>query len=150
MHASTPLNDAPDTHPTYEDRAYGGAGLDILIGNTGGDRLIDWVGEFNSYIVPFAPFGIATVSRQVPPALPEFLYALSTSAGRRPDARGRQRTSALGAANGEPDGEIGLITQQDHGLWQDADRRPDRPAGREHPRRPARRAAHGGLQRRHA
>ena len=41
------LNDTPDTHATYEDRAYGGAGIDILIGNTGGDRLIDWVGEFN-------------------------------------------------------------------------------------------------------
>src|SRR5262249_1875278 len=71
------LNDVPDTHPAYEDRAYGGAGLDVLIGNTGGDRLIDWVGEFNSYLVPFAPFGISTVSRQVDPALPEFLYALS-------------------------------------------------------------------------
>ena len=77
----------PDTHPLYEDRAYGGAGLDVLIGNTGGDRLIDWVGEFNSYLVPFAPFGIATVSRQVPPGLLEFLYALSASAGRRPDPR---------------------------------------------------------------
>ena len=78
------LNDAPDTHPTYEDRVFGGAGLDILIGNTGGDRLIDWIGEFNSYIVPFAPFGIATVSRQVPPALFEFLYALSKAQGADP------------------------------------------------------------------
>ena len=43
--------------------AFGGAGRDVLIGNTGGDRLIDWVGEFNSYLVPFAPFGMATVSR---------------------------------------------------------------------------------------
>ena len=42
-------NDQPDTQPTYEDRAYGGAGRDVLIANTGGDRLIDWVGEFNSY-----------------------------------------------------------------------------------------------------
>jgi hypothetical protein len=65
----------------YEDRAFGGAGLDILIGNTGGDRLIDWVGEFNSYIVPFAPFGIATVSRQVPPQLFDFLYAQAASDG---------------------------------------------------------------------
>ena len=63
------------------DRAFGGAGLDVLMGNTGGDRLIDWVGEFNSYIVPFAPFGIATVSRQVPPWLFEFLYGLSASQG---------------------------------------------------------------------
>jgi len=41
----------PDTHPTYEDRVYGGAGLDVLIGNTGGDRLIDWSASFNSYLV---------------------------------------------------------------------------------------------------
>jgi hypothetical protein len=57
------LNDQPDTHPTYEDRAYGGAGRDVLLANTGGDRLIDWAGEFNSYLAPFAPFGEATVSR---------------------------------------------------------------------------------------
>jgi hypothetical protein len=109
-------NDTPDTHPLYQDRAFGGAGLDVLIGNTGGDRLIDWVGEFNSYIVPFAPFGIATVSRQVPPWLYEFLYALSASQGADPT-----RSTDVGTdpeRNGEPDGELGLITQKDHGLWQ--------------------------------
>ncbi|MGB7818284.1 MAG: Calx-beta domain-containing protein, partial [Ornithinibacter sp.] len=112
------LNDGPDTHPLYEDRAYGGAGRDVLIGNTGGDRLIDWIGEFNSYIVPFAPFGIATVSRQVPPALFEFLYALSAAQGA--DAtRSADQGGAYADRNGEPYGEIGLVTQQDHGLWQD-------------------------------
>ena len=115
---STWLNDGPDTHPTYEDRAYGGAGRDILIGNTGGDRLIDWTGEFNSYIVPFAPFGIATVSRQVPPALFEFLYALSKAQGADP-TRAADTNLASAPRNGEPNGEIGLITQKDHGLWQD-------------------------------
>ncbi len=108
-------NDTPDTHPTYQDRVYGGAGLDILIGNTGGDRLIDWVGEFNSYIVPFAPFGIATVSRQVPPWLYEFLYALSASQGADPTRA--SDTGGDAARNGEPDGELGLVTQRDHGLW---------------------------------
>ena len=92
------LNDTTDTDATYEDRAYGGAGLDVLIGNTGGDRLIDWVGEFNSYIVPFAAFGAATVSRQVLPGLPEFLYALSAGPGSRlhprPGRRGRSRPPA--------------------------------------------------------
>jgi len=73
----TNANDQPDTHPTYEDRAYGGAGRDVLIANTGGDRLIDWVGEYNSYLVPYAPFGEASVSRTMQPFLPEFLYALS-------------------------------------------------------------------------
>ena len=93
----------------------------MLIGNTGGDRLIDWVGEFNSYIVPFAPFGIATVSRQVPPWLYEFLYALSASQGADP-TRDEDQNAAdpeLKARNGEPYGELGLVTQQDHGLWQD-------------------------------
>jgi hypothetical protein len=109
-------NDTPDTHPLYEDRAFGGAGLDVLIGNTGGDRLIDWVGEFNSYIVPFAPFGIATVSRQVPPWLFEFLYELSRNLG----ADQTRHTDDGGDPdrNGEPYGELGLITQKDHGLWQ--------------------------------
>ena len=115
---STWLNDGPDTHPMYEDRAVGGAGRDVLIGNTGGDRLIDWIGEFNSYIVPFAPFGIATVSRQVPPALFEFLYALSAAQGADP-TRAADEGSADPERNGEPYGEIGLITQRDHGLWQD-------------------------------
>src|SRR5256886_2830341 len=118
------LNDATDTHPTYEDRVYGGAGLDILMGNTGGDRLIDWVGEFNSYIVPFAPFGIATVSRQNEPQLPEFLYALSRSQGADPTrANDTGNLLPLGndgapLRNGEPDGELGLVRQTDHGLWQ--------------------------------
>src|SRR5207244_11327313 len=95
--------DVPDgPNGSYEDRVYGGAGLDILIGNTGGDRLIDWVGEFNSYIVPFAPFGIATVSRQRPPSLDEFLYALSQSQGADPTRAGD--TGNDGIRNGQPDG----------------------------------------------
>ncbi|MFN2611440.1 MAG: hypothetical protein ABR507_11310 [Actinomycetota bacterium] len=110
-------NDTPDTHPSYEDRAYGGAGLDVLIGNTGGDRLIDWVGEFNSYIVPFAPFGIATVSRQRAPALDQFLYDLSKSDGADPTRAIDVGTDP--ARNGEPDGEIALVNQSDHGLWQE-------------------------------
>ncbi|MEX0673385.1 MAG: calcium-binding protein, partial [Gaiellaceae bacterium] len=111
------LNDAPDTHPSYEDRAFGGAGLDILIGNTGGDRLIDWVGEFNSFIVPFAPFGLMTVSRQVPPGLYAFLYALSASQGADPTRA--TDTGNEAERNGEPDGELGLITQSDRELWGD-------------------------------
>ena len=111
------LNDVPDTHPSYEDRAYGGAGRDVLIANTGGDRLIDWVGEFNSYLVPFAPFGMATVSRTLQPQLAEFLYALSRVDGvdmtRQPD------TGNLPLfRNGEPDGELGVVRQQDFD-WHD-------------------------------
>ncbi|MCI0347534.1 MAG: hypothetical protein L0221_19200, partial [Chloroflexi bacterium] len=78
------MNTGTDTDASYEDRAYGGAGRDVLIANTGGDRLIDWAGEFNSYIVPFAPYGIATISRALQPQLSEFLYALSASDGADP------------------------------------------------------------------
>ncbi|HET9220026.1 MAG TPA: hypothetical protein VFR18_23810 [Terriglobia bacterium] len=104
-------NTSPDTDPSYEDRAYGGAGIDVLIGNTGGDRLIDWVGEFNSYIVPFSPFGTSTISRTVQPQLPEFLYALSASDGADPTRVADAGGSAL--RNGEPKGELGLVLQQD-------------------------------------
>ncbi|HEY9356795.1 MAG TPA: Calx-beta domain-containing protein, partial [Arthrobacter sp.] len=111
------LNDVPDgVNSSYQDRVFGGAGLDILIGNTGGDRLIDWVGEFNSYLVPFSPFGIATVSRQVEPQLPMFLYALSRSQGADPTRAADTGNDPV--RNGEPDGELGLITQHDHGQWQ--------------------------------
>jgi Ca2+-binding RTX toxin-like protein len=107
---------APDTHPSYEDRAYGGAGRDVLIANTGGDRLIDWVGEFNSYLVPFAPFGAATVSRTLAPQLAEFLYALSKSQGADPTRV--LDTGGDPARNGEPSGELGVIRQQDF-AWQE-------------------------------
>lgn len=109
-------NESPDTHPTYEDRAYGGAGRDVLIGNTGGDRLIDWVGEYNSYLVPFAPFGAATVSRTLQPFLPEFLYQLSAADGADP-TRIADTGSGVGR-NGEPAGELGLVLQKDF-AWQD-------------------------------
>jgi Ca2+-binding RTX toxin-like protein len=110
------LNDTPDTHSTYEDRAYGGAGRDVLIANTGGDRLIDWVGEWNSYLVPFAPFGMATVSRTLQPQLPEFLYALSRADGADPTIVADGNGTAL--RNGEPYGELGLVLQKD-AAWQD-------------------------------
>ncbi|HET9823430.1 MAG TPA: LEPR-XLL domain-containing protein [Burkholderiaceae bacterium] len=121
-------NEKPDTHPTYEDRAYGGAGRDVLIGNTGGDRLIDWVGEYNSYIVPYAPFGQASVSRTLQPYLPEFLYALSAGDGADPtryrDAVNTGTPPAPTNNNpiptrfGEPHGELGLVLQKDF-AWGD-------------------------------
>jgi len=118
------LNDMPDTHPTYEDRAYGGAGRDRLIANTGGDRLIDWVGEFNSYIVPFAPFGMGTVSRTLQPQLAVFLYELSASDGADPSRD--EDTGADPARNGEPEGELGAVRQKDF-AWQDQTGAPDDP-----------------------
>jgi hypothetical protein len=114
---ATELNNVPDgPQATYEDRAFGGAGRDVLIANTGGDRLIDWAGEFNSYLVPFAPFGLGTVSRQLAPALMDFLYQLSKSQGADPTRAAK--TGDDPARNGEPDGEIGLVSQKDT-AWQD-------------------------------
>ncbi|HNQ90946.1 MAG TPA: Ig-like domain-containing protein [Verrucomicrobiota bacterium] len=109
-------NDVPDTHPSYEDRAFGGAGRDVLIANTGGDRLIDWAGEFNTYLVPFAPFGLGTVSRALQPQIAEFLYALSASDGADPTRAAD--TGADPVRNGEPEGELGVVRQQDF-AWQD-------------------------------
>ena len=57
------------------------------------------------------------VSRQNDPWLPEFLYALSHSQGADPTRA--TDTGDDAARNGEPDGELGLVTQKDHGLWQD-------------------------------
>jgi len=117
-------NDTFDTHPSYEDRAYGGAGRDYLIANTGGDRLIDWCGEFNSYIVPFAPYGMATVSRTLQPQLMEFLYDLSASDGADPTRAADTGSDPL--RNGEPEGELGLVKQKDFD-WHDQTGAPDDP-----------------------
>ena len=105
-------NNAPDTG-AYEgaDLAFGGAGRDIFVGNAPTDRLIDWVGEFNNYYVPFNPFGQSTVIRQSSQQIIDFLYAVS-----RNDGADRTRVgTGLGTAarNGEPFGELGLVTPQD-------------------------------------
>ncbi|MCL5281932.1 MAG: hypothetical protein M1376_18715 [Planctomycetes bacterium] len=110
------LNDMPDTHPHLWWSAPGGAGRDVLIGNSGGDRLIDWVGEYNSYLVPYAPFGQPSVSRTLQPFLPEFLYALSAGDGADPTRPGD--TGADPLRDGEPDAEMGLVLQKDS-AWQD-------------------------------
>src|SRR4029453_12339872 len=67
-------NNGPDS-TLYADRdfAFGGDGLDVLISNTGGDRLFDWSGEFNSYFVPYSPFGLPDVERFSSPSLVQFL-----------------------------------------------------------------------------
>ncbi|HEY3922827.1 MAG TPA: hypothetical protein VGL76_12045 [Gaiellaceae bacterium] len=111
------LNDQTDTNPSYEDFAYGGAGRDVLIANTGGDRLVDWVGEFNSYLVPFAPFGEPTVSRTLQPQLDVFLLLLSQSDGADPTLGAEYGSDPT--RNGEPFGELGEVRQHDKGYWQD-------------------------------
>ena len=82
------------------DIAYGGAGLDVLIGNSHNDQLIDWYGEFNSFIVPFKQFGAPTVLRMPSPSVIAYIEALGVEAG--VDTRYQ-----------EPFGELGLFDQHD-------------------------------------
>ncbi|WP_392533892.1 DUF4347 domain-containing protein [Nostoc sp. C117] len=100
------LNNQPDA-VEFADRdfAFGGGGLDVLIANTGGDRLFDWRGEFNSYLVPFSAFGNPTVVRSPSPQIQQFLLDLGKESG-------ADRTLS------EPNGELGLVTQEDP-QWQD-------------------------------
>jgi hypothetical protein len=117
-------NVGTDTNPSWEDVAYGGAGRDVLLANTGGDRLIDWSGEFDSYLVPFSPFGMATVSRTVQPQLPEYLYALSASDGADPYLAAQYGSDPT--RNGEPFGELGIVLQKD-AAWGDQKGKPRDP-----------------------
>lgn len=109
------LNNVTDTNPSYEDMAFGGAGRDVLILNTNGDRGMDWVGEFNTFLTSFSQFGAVSVSRLLQPGLPTYLYALSKSNG-ADQTLAVQYGSDL-ARNGEPFGELGLVLQQD-AAWQ--------------------------------
>jgi hypothetical protein len=109
------LNNVPETNPSWEDLAYGGAGRDVLISNTGGDRLIDWMGEYNTYRVPWSNYGEPQVIRKLMPGLPEFLYALSKSQGA--DQTLAAKYGSDPARNGEPFGELGLVLQKD-AAWQ--------------------------------
>ena len=54
----------------------------------------------------------------MPPALFEFLYKLSQAQGADP-TRAADGGGGTAERNGEPYGELGLVTQKDHGLWQD-------------------------------
>ncbi|RJR51575.1 MAG: hypothetical protein C4576_03520, partial [Desulfobacteraceae bacterium] len=95
------LNNMPDNIAfTAPDLAYGGGGLDVLIGNTGGDRLIDWGGEFNTYVVPFGPFGEPGVVKSPSPGWQAFLLELAENSG-------------ADQSLAEPHGEIGLVTHRD-------------------------------------
>ena len=105
------LNSGPDTNPSWEDFTYGGAGRDVMIANTGGDRMVDWNGEFNTFVVPYNPFGLPTVSRGLAPALEVFMNALSKSQGADPTLAAQYGGSA--ARNGEPFGELGMVRQGD-------------------------------------
>ena len=99
---NTDADDAttPQTTAGAGDFAYGGDGLDILIGNSGYDRMYDWGGEFNSFIVPFSRFGAPTVNRSPSPHIMQFLRDLASAGGADPGLS-------------EPNNETGLFDQKD-------------------------------------
>jgi Ca2+-binding RTX toxin-like protein len=116
-------NNQADSFMAYTDVIYGGAGRDTMMHNTGGDRLIDWLGEFNNYIVPYSPFGATEVVRFPSPNIEQFLLQLSKADGadqRLPDAQlSVDQRLTLGALppdptrNFEPYGELGMVLQPD-------------------------------------
>ncbi|MCX2973495.1 LEPR-XLL domain-containing protein [Halieaceae bacterium IMCC8485] len=73
--------DVDNNEYNYGDFAYGGGGLDVLIANTGRDRLFDWNGEYNSFYVPFSRFGAPTVNRKISPDTVEFIEQLGEFSG---------------------------------------------------------------------
>ena len=111
LNTNNGLNDLTDTDPSYEDVIFGGAGRDAMIGNTGGDREIDWSGEFNSYMGPFNPYGQPTTSRLDNNTIEAYLMAVGMSAGADQTLAARHGGSA--ARDGKPYGELGIVNSSD-------------------------------------
>ena len=106
--------DPENDDPRFRDGdfAFGGAGRDVLIANTAQDRMFDWGGEFNSYLVPFSPFGVPTVNRGFSPNIRDFIRALSVAGGSDEGGPGSIPV-------GEPFDEEALVEPSDGQLWQD-------------------------------
>ncbi len=117
-HNSADNNTAADVPPTglpadyYDDIVFGGGGRDVMISSSEGDRMVDWTGEYNSYIVPSAKFGPGGVFRYSNNAIEAFLYELAISGGADANA-GSYVDGADPARYYEPYGEIGLVTVKD-------------------------------------
>jgi len=105
-----------------KDRMFGDLGNDWLVGGTDNDRLFDYLGEFNSFIVPFGPFGVPTVNRMPSPHVTLFLLELG-------EASGSDQSLT------EPDGELAMTGPGDD-AWSDQHGRPRDPQpGNGHARR---------------
>jgi Ca2+-binding RTX toxin-like protein len=124
-------NDREDPYQAYADIVFGGAGRDVLIGNTGADRLIDWLGEFNTYVVPFNPAGGHHIWRLAPsPGLLDFLLTLSKADG-ADQLLGLERGGDPDR-QGEPMGEIALVTREDN-AWSEQRGQPAKPFPKMYP-----------------
>lgn len=107
------VNDVPDEDASYEDFAYGGAGRDIMIANTSGDRIIDWTGDFNETFLPYTAAEAPTIITIYTPDLADYAQEMGVSGGSDPtraaDADRILADRGLPAStNGEPYGELGL------------------------------------------
>jgi hypothetical protein len=122
-------NNSPDDYQSYADITYGGAGRDVMIMNSGFDRAVDWTGEFNSFLVPFSPFGEPSITRALNPHVAQFLLDLSAADGAdqgMPDGKlfiDQKRTlnhilAPDPARHYEPFAELGMVRPQD-GDWND-------------------------------
>ncbi len=111
------LNNVPDA-PNFADAdfAFGGGGYDVLIANTGADRLIDWSKRFNAYVVPITATSAGagavspTVIRDPQPVVVDFLITMAAASGADDD---------IDAATNEIHAELGLVTVEDGQLWRD-------------------------------
>jgi hypothetical protein len=117
LETNSGLNNVTDSAEYADaDFAYGGGGYDVLIGNTGADRLIDWSKKFNSYFVPIVPTSPSemvaspTVIRDPSAQIIDLLLNLAASGGADMDIS--PELNALHA-------ELGLITIEDGQLWRD-------------------------------
>ncbi|KEO50941.1 LEPR-XLL domain-containing protein [Thioclava pacifica] len=141
-------NRRPDSYQEYADIVYSGAGRDYIILNTGADRAIDWIGEYNSYIVPFSPFGAFQIARLLQPHTEQFVLDLARAAGAdesTPDILRFAEQIAIDdkldnpldpdvydERHGSPFNELGMVRQEDFD-WGDQSGPPDDPqAGNDH------------------
>jgi Ca2+-binding RTX toxin-like protein len=63
------------------DIAYGGDGQDRLIADSRDDRLIDWLGNFNEFVVPGPGLGAPVIVRSPSPWVQNFLLQLGADDG---------------------------------------------------------------------
>lgn len=63
------------------DILYGGDGADTLIADQSGDRLVDWFGNFNTFVTPGPGNGGPIVIRSPDPSTQQFLLALAAADG---------------------------------------------------------------------